>query len=57
MASQTDRDATQEYARKEPEQFRYDRGTRRMLKLMMATIVVFAVVMIVSLCAAVFLPV
>ena len=57
MASQTDRDATQEYARKEPEQLRYDRGTRRMLKLMTLTIVVFAVVMIVSFCAAVLLPV
>ena len=56
MASQTDRDATQEYARKEPEQFRYDRGTERMMKLMTAIIVVFAVVMIVSLCAAVMLP-
>lgn len=56
MASQTDLDAAQEYARKEPEQLRYDRGTERMMKLMTAIIVVFAVVMIVSLCAAVMLP-
>lgn len=33
-----------------------DRGTERMMKLMTAIIVVFAVVMIVSLCAAVMLP-
>ena len=56
MSSQTDRDALQKYMRDELEQVRYGRGTERMLKLMIAIIVVFAVVIIVSLCAAVMLP-
>lgn len=48
MSSQTDWDATPEYTQDEQKRIRYDRETERMLKLMAATIVVFAVVMAVS---------